>query len=89
MHLRGYCVEPGSESPLDETQMMWGVDAWGRHEEPPLCAVAVTGGNHRVIVYPAVPRALARDRYEGRPGTPLHPTTTVEAASLAASQSKR
>lgn len=44
---------------LAETRVLWGTDSWGRHAEPPLCALAISGASHRVIVAPGLSRGLS------------------------------
>lgn len=45
---------------LTESQVLWGTDAWGRYEEPPLCAVAVSAtAGWQVIIGPSPGRGLS------------------------------
>jgi RimJ/RimL family protein N-acetyltransferase len=43
---------------LDETQVLWGTDSWGRYGEPPLCLAAISAAGHRVTVWPDLARSL-------------------------------
>jgi Acetyltransferase (GNAT) domain len=52
-------ADPDLESLLAETRVLWGTDSWGRHEEPPLGAVAISAAGHRVIVWPGLDADLA------------------------------
>lgn len=43
---------------LDETLVLWGTDSWGRYQEPPLCAVAISAAGHHVTIWPGLARGL-------------------------------
>jgi hypothetical protein len=43
---------------LEETQVLWGTDSWGRYAEPPLGLAAISAAGHRVTVWPDLARSL-------------------------------
>ncbi len=43
---------------LEETQVLWGTDSWGRYGEPPLGLAAISAAGHRVTVWPDLARSL-------------------------------